>query len=260
MTSSGCSVATATPTSPCAELEPDAAVAIRDSRPSSADAQLAAPLVEQVDRKRFERNQPADQPRNLLQQIVEIEHGRDLAAQVEERGDELVLGRLAGSLGVGVRRGFVGWKCLAHVRRVLPSAIRDPRNTDYTCKFSAVRQTPARCGRAIECMDITLPLDYAAIERILPHRYPFLLVDRITEFEPDKRIVGIKNVTLNERYLAHQPGGAPGAAADDPDRSGRAGRRDHDPGEAGEPREADLLHGHRARALSAARASRRSWS
>src|ERR687898_1707140 len=51
-------------------------------------------------------------------------------------------------------------------------------------------------------MDITLPLDYTAIERILPHRYPFLLVDRITEFEPDKRIVGIKNVTLNERYLA----------------------------------------------------------
>ena len=54
-------------------------------------------------------------------------------------------------------------------------------------------------------MDLTLPLDYAAIERILPHRYPFLLVDRITEFEPDKRIVGIKNVTLNERYLAHRP-------------------------------------------------------
>ena len=35
---------------------------------------------------------------------------------------------------------------------------------------------------------LTLPLDYAAIERILPHRYPFLLVDRITELEPDKRI------------------------------------------------------------------------
>jgi 3-hydroxyacyl-[acyl-carrier-protein] dehydratase len=51
-------------------------------------------------------------------------------------------------------------------------------------------------------MDLTLPLDYSAIERILPHRYPFLLVDRITELEPDKRIVGIKNVTLNERYLA----------------------------------------------------------
>ena len=58
-------------------------------------------------------------------------------------------------------------------------------------------------------MDLTLPLDHAAIERILPHRYPFLLVDRITELEPDKRIVGIKNVSLNERYLSHVTTGAP---------------------------------------------------
>lgn len=56
---------------------------------------------------------------------------------------------------------------------------------------------------------LQLPLDYTAIERILPHRYPFLLVDRITEFEIDKRIVGIKNVSLNERYLWHSPGRTP---------------------------------------------------
>jgi 3-hydroxyacyl-[acyl-carrier-protein] dehydratase len=58
-------------------------------------------------------------------------------------------------------------------------------------------------------MDLTLPLDYAAIERILPHRYPFLLVDRITELEVDKRIVGIKNVSLNERYLSDTANGSP---------------------------------------------------
>ena len=57
-------------------------------------------------------------------------------------------------------------------------------------------------------MDLTLPLDYAAIERILPHRYPFLLVDRITELEVDKRIVGIKNVSLNERYLSRECDGS----------------------------------------------------
>jgi 3-hydroxyacyl-[acyl-carrier-protein] dehydratase len=57
-------------------------------------------------------------------------------------------------------------------------------------------------------VDLTLPLDYSAIEQILPHRYPFLLVDRITEFEVDKRIVGIKNVSFNERYLS-QEGGEP---------------------------------------------------
>lgn len=55
-----------------------------------------------------------------------------------------------------------------------------------------------------------LPLDYTAIERILPHRYPFLLVDRVTAFEPDRRIVGVKNVSLNERYLWHgNPDGGP---------------------------------------------------
>ena len=50
-------------------------------------------------------------------------------------------------------------------------------------------------------MTLTLPLDYQAIKRILPHRFPFLLVDRITEFEIDKRIVGIKNVSRNEKPL-----------------------------------------------------------
>jgi 3-hydroxyacyl-[acyl-carrier-protein] dehydratase len=58
-------------------------------------------------------------------------------------------------------------------------------------------------------MSLQLPLDYAAIERILPHRYPFLLVDRVTDFEPDRRIVGIKNVSLNERYLWHDEQGPP---------------------------------------------------
>jgi 3-hydroxyacyl-[acyl-carrier-protein] dehydratase len=54
-----------------------------------------------------------------------------------------------------------------------------------------------------------LPLDTTAIERILPHRYPFLLVDRITEFEPDRRIVGVKNVSMNEPYLYRPAGERP---------------------------------------------------
>jgi len=39
------------------------------------------------------------------------------------------------------------------------------------------------------------------ILRILPHRYPFLLVDRILELEPGKRVVGLKNVTINEEFF-----------------------------------------------------------
>jgi len=58
-------------------------------------------------------------------------------------------------------------------------------------------------------MDLTLPLDTAAIARILPHRFPFLLVDRITEIEPDRRIVGIKNITANEHFLTSTPGHLP---------------------------------------------------
>src|SRR5581483_7073604 len=45
------------------------------------------------------------------------------------------------------------------------------------------------------------------ILNILPHRYPFLLVDRIVELEPEKRIVGLKNVTINEEFFqGHFPG------------------------------------------------------
>jgi len=58
-------------------------------------------------------------------------------------------------------------------------------------------------------VELSLPLDTAAIERILPHRYPFLLVDKITEFEPDQRIVGVKNVSINEPYLARPANGPP---------------------------------------------------
>ncbi len=52
----------------------------------------------------------------------------------------------------------------------------------------------------------TLPLEAADIIRILPHRYPFLLVDRIIELEPGKRVVGIKQVTANEpQFTGHFP-------------------------------------------------------
>src|ERR1041384_852846 len=52
-------------------------------------------------------------------------------------------------------------------------------------------------------------LDITQIQAILPHRYPFLLVDRILEYEPKKRVVGIKNVTLNEPFFAGHFPGAP---------------------------------------------------
>lgn len=56
---------------------------------------------------------------------------------------------------------------------------------------------------------VKLPLEIEDIKAILPHRYPFLLVDRIVELEEDKRVVGIKQVSANERYFIAGPGGVP---------------------------------------------------
>lgn len=51
--------------------------------------------------------------------------------------------------------------------------------------------------------------DSQAIQEILPHRYPFLLVDKIIELEPRTRIVGVKQVTINEQFFAGHFPGAP---------------------------------------------------
>ena len=58
-------------------------------------------------------------------------------------------------------------------------------------------------------MDVRLPMEIEDIKGVLPHRYPFLFLDRIVEFEEDKRIVGIKNVASDERYFLAGPGGVP---------------------------------------------------
>jgi 3-hydroxyacyl-[acyl-carrier-protein] dehydratase len=58
-------------------------------------------------------------------------------------------------------------------------------------------------------LDLKLPLELEDIKKILPHRHPFLLLDRILEFEEDHRIVGLKNVTSDERYFIAGPGGVP---------------------------------------------------
>jgi 3-hydroxyacyl-[acyl-carrier-protein] dehydratase len=54
---------------------------------------------------------------------------------------------------------------------------------------------------------LQLPVDSIRIQELLPHRYPFLLVDRVVELEPHKRILAYKNVTQNEPFFTgHFPG------------------------------------------------------
>ena len=56
-------------------------------------------------------------------------------------------------------------------------------------------------------MTLALPLDRAAIEAILPHREPFLLIDEVLELEPGERVVALKHVRADEWYLrGHFPG------------------------------------------------------
>jgi 3-hydroxyacyl-[acyl-carrier-protein] dehydratase len=56
-------------------------------------------------------------------------------------------------------------------------------------------------------MPLTMPVDVIRIQSLIPHRYPFLLVDRVIELEPNKRIRAIKNVTINEPFFqGHFPG------------------------------------------------------
>ena len=54
---------------------------------------------------------------------------------------------------------------------------------------------------------VKLPIDVTRIQQLLPHRYPFLLVDRVVEFEAHKSIVALKNVSINEPFFqGHFPG------------------------------------------------------
>jgi 3-hydroxyacyl-[acyl-carrier-protein] dehydratase len=57
--------------------------------------------------------------------------------------------------------------------------------------------------------DLALPLEIEDIKKILPHRHPFLLVDRILELEVDRRVLGVKNVAADDRYFIAGPGGRP---------------------------------------------------
>ena len=59
----------------------------------------------------------------------------------------------------------------------------------------------------IEAQEIQLPIDTKGIMQILPHRFPFLLVDRIIALEKGKSITGLKNVSMNEPFFqGHFPG------------------------------------------------------
>ena len=62
---------------------------------------------------------------------------------------------------------------------------------------------------SVSAEPLRLPMEIEDIKKVLPHRYPFLLVDRILEMEEDRRVLGVKNVSSDERYFIAGPGGKP---------------------------------------------------
>ena len=89
---------------------------------------------------------------------------------------------------------LIGARINAHVVAVRPS------HSGNVALAHAIAGQGRHSGRQ-SVVDITKIMEY------LPHRYPMLLVDRITEYEEGKRIVGIKNVTINEPFFqGHYPG------------------------------------------------------
>ncbi|MFA4991156.1 MAG: bifunctional UDP-3-O-[3-hydroxymyristoyl] N-acetylglucosamine deacetylase/3-hydroxyacyl-ACP dehydratase [Candidatus Omnitrophota bacterium] len=83
-----------------------------------------------------------------------------------------------------------------------------PLNMQLVEKISAQREKIQSAGiRGVYVETGGDALDSVDIQKILPHRYPFLLVDKIIEWEEDKRAVGIKSVTMNEQFFTgHFPG------------------------------------------------------
>ena len=88
---------------------------------------------------------------------------------------------------------LVGGRIKAHIVATKPS------HRGNVALGRAIRHRAARSGAPV--------MDVRQIVEVMPHRYPMLLVDRIIEMEEKKRIVGIKNVTINEPFFqGHFPG------------------------------------------------------
>jgi UDP-3-O-[3-hydroxymyristoyl] N-acetylglucosamine deacetylase/3-hydroxyacyl-[acyl-carrier-protein] dehydratase len=104
--------------------------------------------------------------------------------------DEFVRHKAADVLG---DLALLGGRIRAHIVATKPS------HRGNVALGRAIRQRVALRGAP--------PMDVRRIIEVMPHRYPFLLVDRIVEIEETKRIVGIKNVTINEPFFqGHFPG------------------------------------------------------
>lgn len=132
-----------------------------------------------------------------LQNAVVVQGDRLLDSQVLRFPDEFVRHKLLDFLG---DLSLLGRPIRGHLH-----AVRSGHDTNvrFVQKLAEAMNGPRAYERFIDQPQF----DINAIERIMPHRYPFLLVDRILLLEPARRVVGMKNVTINEPFFeGHFPG------------------------------------------------------
>jgi 3-hydroxyacyl-[acyl-carrier-protein] dehydratase len=85
--------------------------------------------------------------------------------------------------------------------------VSSQRQIFYNSRFRMSETAITNPSETMESSAKSGPLDINQIQAILPHRYPFLLIDRVLEIERKKKIVAIKNVTINEPFFSgHFPG------------------------------------------------------
>jgi UDP-3-O-[3-hydroxymyristoyl] N-acetylglucosamine deacetylase/3-hydroxyacyl-[acyl-carrier-protein] dehydratase len=98
---------------------------------------------------------------------------------------------------------LAGARVRARVQTTRPSH----RGTVLLVRAMKEAAREAETMRDLTTSEASRIMDVEDIMKVLPHRYPFLLVDRILELEPGKRVVGVKNVTINEPFFqGHFPG------------------------------------------------------
>jgi len=126
-----------------------------------------------------------------------IENGELAGGQQFRFPDEIVRHKLLDLLG---DLALLGMPLQAHVRARRSGHASNAR---FTHILAAIERRSSRIFPQRQPVNF----DIAAILEVMPHRYPFLLVDRILELEPGRRVVGLKNVTINEPFFqGHFPG------------------------------------------------------
>lgn len=132
-----------------------------------------------------------------LDSALIIDNGTLMGDQTFRFPDEIVRHKLLDLLG---DISLLGMPLQGHIRARRSGHVS---NAAFTRKLARAERRSSRIYPRRNPEDF----DISAILEVMPHRYPFLLIDRISDLDPGKRVIGLKNVTINEPFFqGHFPG------------------------------------------------------